>query len=152
MAFRKIFTVNRKTFLYPSAWINAEAISEQTSLIWSILGPLFRKPKPGREETFEAAVKRLKLSEADIESGIKSYRTYAWILLLFGFVLFAYGFVLLFAWGSFSGWLLAMACVAMALAQAFRFDFWSFQMQQRKLGLTFKDWKRSRLGDKGSSK
>ena len=108
--------------------------------------------KPQREETYEQAKERLGLTEEDVIEGAASYRSYAIMFLIFGFVLFVYAFYLLFSGGVIAGFLLGLATAALCFGQAFKFDFWSFQMRQRKLGATFAEWKRNILGEEGSSK
>lgn len=152
MAIRDIFKISRKTFFDPAGWLDYESLKYQNQTIWVVLKNLFTRPRPQREETFNAAMKRLKLSEEDVQYGAKNYRLFAIGFFLIGLLVFFYSFYLLFRHVTFFGWILGLAVSALFLAQAFKYDFWSLQMRRRKLGLTFADWKKSVLGDdKGAS-
>ncbi|MFZ2314935.1 MAG: type IVB secretion system protein IcmV [Gammaproteobacteria bacterium] len=145
MAIKDVLKVSRKTFFNPSGWIDAEAIKNNNSAIFTVLKNLFRKDKPVREETFEQAMERMGVTEAEVNGIEVNYRTYSLIFLVCGFLVFGYSLYLLFSLHTFSGWLLATAAMALFFAQAFRYDFWAFQIKQRKLGCTFAEWKQYRL-------
>ena len=66
MAVRDIFKVSRKTFFNPTSWIDLEALIYQNKTIWSVLKGLFTKPAVERTETFEEAMKRQDMTEADV--------------------------------------------------------------------------------------
>ncbi len=146
MAVRDIFKVSVKTFFNPAGWINLDALLLQTTMIWGMVRGLFTAPQAVEKETFEGATQRLGLTEKDIEQGASTYRFYATIFLILGILLFFYAFYLLFAYGTFIGWLLGIASAGLLLSYAFRYDFWAFQMKRRQLGATFAEWKRARLG------
>jgi intracellular multiplication protein IcmV len=148
MAIRQIFKVSRKTFFNPSAWLDFDALKAQNKAMWGILKTLFIIPKPTGEETFEQAMQRQGLSETDIQVTINNYRWYTWLFLFLGVVVFVFAFYLLFYHGTLHGWLLAMAASALFFSQAFKYDFWAFQIRKRKLGCTFAEWKHDRFGNK----
>lgn len=141
-----------KNFL-PSGWLYGEVedLQNQNKTIFKIIKTLYAKRLPEREESFEQAMKRLNLTEEYVKRTASIYRLYAICFLILAIAIFGYGFYLLFAHLSFSGCLLAIASTGLCLAQAFRFDFWAYQMKVRRLGVTFNEWKQSILGDKGTS-
>jgi intracellular multiplication protein IcmV len=112
---------------------------------------MFVSAKPQREETFDQALIRLNLTEADVKSSITTYRNYALLFLVFAVLALAYAFFLLFRYGTITGWMLGMAMCGLFVSQAFKYDFWAFQMRRRKLGATFSDWKKAFLGEKDSA-
>lgn len=147
MPIRDIFKINRKTFFNPSGWIDLNALIYQNQILVSILGLLFAKPgAPTAGETFEDAMRRQGVTEKDIADGISTYRALAVVFLLLGVVTFLYAGYLIFQHTSLTGCLLALVVAALFGAQAFKYDFWAFQMRSRRLGLTFADWKRQYLG------
>ncbi len=152
MAVRDIFKVSWKTFVNPAAWIDYEGLKNQNKTIFNSLKSLFARPQPDQEETFEQAMARLELTEADVIKTSKNYQTYAVMFFVLGILLMGYAFFLLFNKSSIVDWILGIAGSAFLFSQAFRFDFWALQMKQRKLGLTFDEWKRHLLGEKGTSK
>ena len=145
-----IFKVSRKTFFNPSGWLGWNGLKSFNAIIFAILRPLFSPSVPEREETFDEAMARLGLTDVEVQERIKTYRTYALAFLLFAIFTFAYSFYLLFSHTSFLGMLLGFVVTGLFLSQAFKYDFWSLQMRQRRLGLTFEEWKRSILGVKGN--
>jgi len=150
MAFFRGFA---KNFL-PSGWLYGEVedLKNQNVTIFRILKALFTKSVPRQEETFEQAMERLGLTEEDVKKTASTYRLYAFFFLFLSACIFVYGFYLLFTTLSLAGCLLAMAATSVCLAQAFRFDFWAYQMRVRKLGVTLTEWKKSILGDRGATK
>lgn len=151
MAIRDVFKVSWKTFFNPAGWLDYDGLKNQNRTMYSILKSMFSKEVPARQETFEQAKERLGLTDDDVKHIETNYRIYAIIFLVIGIIIFAYAFFLLFRYFTLTGWLLGLAASAYSLSLAFKFDFWSFQIRQRKLGATFSEWKRSVLGDKGTS-
>lgn len=147
MAAKDIFKISRKTFFNPSAWIDYQALVDQNKTIFSVIKNLFSKPAPAREETFEDALKRLKVNESDLPDMLATYRSYAAFFLLCGLVAFTYGFYLVFRHHTWIGFFLAESVCAYFLVQAFKYDFWALQLRRRTLGLTYADWKKSWLGE-----
>lgn len=153
MAIRDIFKVSRKTFFNPRAWLNYDELANQNRALFTLLGNLFTVPvaAPIVEETFEQSMQRHGMTEADLKVAIKNYRLFALLFVALGSLAFIYAFFILFAYGTIAGWLLAMCVCSLLLTQAFKYDFWALQLRQRKLTLTFKDWKTAILGGKGTS-
>lgn len=149
MAIRQVFSVSRKTFFNPSAWFNFSAFKAQNKTIRDVLTGMVTVPTPEREETFEAAMERQGLSEVDIHTAENSYRWYARGFLVLGTLVFFFAFYLLFRYGTFQGWLLAIAASTLLFGQVFKYDFWAFQIKKRQLGCTFAEWKHSRLSGQG---
>lgn len=141
MAIRDIFKVSRKTFFNPSGWLDLETLRDQNRTIWEILKSLFTPEKPERSETFEEAIQRLNMTETDVMQAIRYYRYYAFGFFILGFLSLIYSFYLLVGHGSWTGLLLSLGVTALLGVQAFKYDFWAFQMASKKLGLTFKDWR-----------
>lgn len=147
MAIKDIFKISFKTYFNPSAWLDLNAIRAQNIAIWSIVRGLFIPAKPQRIETFEESMKRQNLTEADIKDAYDSYTAYSIVFLIMAAALVIFSFYLLFIYLTFSGWILALAAAGLSLAQAFRYDFWAFQIKNRKLGCTFAEWKRRKIND-----
>jgi len=151
MAIKDALKVTRKTFFNPSEWLGYSAMKANNRTLWEVLKDLFTMPKKEmvKEETFEQAMQRLNMTEDDVESAVKNFRSYAIMFVIIGMTVFFYAFYLLFSVKGpyISAWLLGVATSALFLSQAFKYDFWSFQMKRRQLGATFEEWKRSLLGD-----
>src|SRR5579885_1056091 len=146
MPIRDVFKITRKTFFNPAGWIDFDALKSQNQTIFSTIKALFSAPQPERQETFEEAMQRLGLTEEDVTKTARVYRWYAVVFFLLGFIAFVYAFYLLFGHYTITGWLLGLGASGLFLVQAFKYDFWSFQMRSRKLGLTVSEWTSSILG------
>jgi intracellular multiplication protein IcmV len=146
MAGKDIFKISRKTYFDPMAWIDYNSLKNLNKSLYTLLSDLFRVPKATRVETFEQAVQRFHLNEDEIKNIEIEYRTYAFCLLIFGIGVLAFAFYLFLHHGSIHGGMIAIAVAGFCFAQALKYDFWAFQIQQRKLGCTLKDWKKHRLG------
>lgn len=146
MAVKDVLKVSRKTFFNPSGWIGYDFIRFQHRYIWDTIKGLFTVQKPEREETFEQAMQRLKLTESDVTFLMGRYRTFALLFVICSLLSFLNAFFILFYYGKIMGWLLGMAVTGLFASQAFRYDFWSFQLRSRRLGVTFKEWQESILG------
>lgn len=151
MAIRDIFKFSRKTFLNPVGWIDYDGLKANYQTVRDILKNSTSIDIPLREETFEEAMVRLDLTEADVQARAKNYRYYALLFLVLGVIVVVHAFYLLFTHGTFAGFIIGIATATLFLGQAFKFDFWSFQMRRRKLGATFGEWKSSFLDNKGKS-
>lgn len=97
------------------------------------------------QETFEQAQARLALSEQDLINRKKSFFQMSICYFIMAVLLFAYMFYLAFT-GVVLGVFISFVLVIVALAFSYREHFWYTQMQHRRLGLTFKDWKAYTFG------
>lgn len=151
---KQVLKINRKTFFNPSAWFDWEAMRDLNVTIMDTIRTGFAIPKPDPNaptETFAQSMKRQKLTEADIKSAYQTYKNFALGFLVLGTLDLLYTLYLLFFQFSILGFLLGAATTALFFGQAFRFDFWAFQIHKRKLGVTVEEWKQHILGKKGQS-
>src|SRR5438477_12499510 len=97
MAIRDIFRLSRKTFFNPAGWIDFDLLKEHNRTIFDVLRNAFVPPQPEREETFEEAMARLKLTKADLVKRIKTYRQYTLFFACLGLLCSIYAFFLIFS-------------------------------------------------------
>lgn len=93
------------------------------------------------DETFAAAQARLGLSEEALVSREKALHRMAVLLFSIAVLLFFYAIFQLI-YGSFHGFFLTVALVGLACVIGFRYHFWSFQIKERKLGCSLREWYR----------
>src|SRR3990167_6272021 len=139
MPLPRIFKISRKTFINPSEWLDYENLKTHHQTLLGVVKATFTPAKATREETFDEAMTRLKLTEADINQTETRFRNTAIVFLVIGLIAFLYAFYLLFRYTSLTGWLLGIVVAFLFFSQAFKYDFWSFQIKSRKLGVTFKE-------------
>lgn len=149
MAFRRAFKVSRKTFFNPTGWLGYNEIKENNQTIWDTSKDLFKPATPHREEQFEAAVQRMKLSEADLKETYQDYQFFAYLFLALGIAAILFSFYVAFNL-NIAGLFLGFAMSVLFLGQAFRYHFWAFQIKNRKLGCTFAEWKQAVFNKKAS--
>jgi intracellular multiplication protein IcmV len=145
MPVKDALKVSRKTFFNPSAWLGYGQLKESTSAIWGVIKTLFVPAKPQRTETFEEAMVRFNVTEDELKEKQNVFLTYAYGFVLFAVCSFVIGFFLLIHHKTVLGWLLALAVTTLFLSQAFRYHFWYFQIKNRKLGCTFKEWRQGKV-------
>lgn len=137
-----------KPFVDVPTWVGYKQLAETSKSIGSILKTLFVPAKAERQETFEEALVRLNLTEQDIAQRKKEFTRLLFFYTGLAIVIFLYAIYLAFA-HSIHGSIAAFAVTLIALAMVFRYHFWLFQIKQRRLGCSFKEWLNSGfIGDK----
>lgn len=115
-------------------------LKTQTTNLTKMAGDImsFQKSSTG-SETFEEALERLQLSEEDIERRKAQFQRLASIYLILGALIFLYMIYLLFKKAFFP--VLGCAGILLMIASLyFRYSFWLFQMRERRLGCTLREW------------
>lgn len=146
MAIRDIFKVGFKTFVNPRAWLSYDVLKEQTKTVVGYFNVVFKPAPPeiGPTETFEEAVKRLKLNREDLKVSERNYFIVAVafaILGVIGLVFSFYFLVTLF----FLRFLISLSLTIYLFAQSFSYHFYYYQIKNRKLGSTFEEWRKETL-------
>jgi intracellular multiplication protein IcmV len=120
-------------------WMDWRSVSTTATDIGKSAKGLFVPAQATRQETFEAATRRLHLTEKDIQERMKNLLRMAVIYCVIAVGLTVYTCYLLAKGHALAG-LLGTVLSLLALSFAFREHFWYFQMQQRRLGCTVKQW------------
>lgn len=121
------------------SWMGTEWIGHHWTVIRDSFQTLFYAREVTYTEDFSQAMARLGLTEADLKKRVRDYSILFIIFLVFGIGVFLYMLYLLSEL-HWRGGIIAFAVAFFAFAQAFRCHFWVFQIKQRRLGCTFKDW------------
>lgn len=146
MAIREVFKVSRKTFINPRAWLGVDSLKEQTKTISTFVKDAVTIRKPEITETYDEALQRLDIKEADAKKTARIYLSYAVLFVALAVLDFFYGMYLIFHHGTFLGMVLALAVCTLLCAQAFRYHFWYFQIRSQRLGCTVQEWREFLLG------
>lgn len=133
------------SFFNVKAWIAYDEIAYNGKWILDTFKLLFSKPKKlTREElneTFADAAARMELSEEDIKYRTKQFLLMTILYAAIAFILFGYEIYLLIAGAPFLSLIMNLALIALMGAYAYRESFWYMQMQKRKLGCTYEEWR-----------
>jgi intracellular multiplication protein IcmV len=120
-------------------WANFKGNKDTAVYFFNLASKLLKPSPPSKLEDFESVVEAQALTESVLQAQSEKYKALATLFVLFAGLLFIYTFILIFL-GNFMGMCISAALVIYALAQAFRFHFWHFQISQRKLGCSFSEW------------
>ncbi len=121
------------------SWVSWDSISRDSAYVAGNFRSLLQVEKPTHTESYEEALKRLKLTEADMEIKKKDFMRLALIMGSFGAVVLLYTVYLLWNF-SFGSGMLALVVSLLCFATACRYHFWYFQIKNRKLGCTIHEW------------
>ena len=118
------------------------------------LGGGFKKmfiPQPVKKsntESFKKAVAMQKLTESDILARQKGLYRLSILMCVFAASIFGYS-IYQMLYGSLRAMIVSHVLTLIALVLAFRYHFWYYQIKERKLGCTFREWyKHGLLGRK----
>ena len=130
-----------RNFFKPYEWMSGDTITQHAKEIRSLAKSLFaRSDEVFNEETFEEAKLRYNLSEKDLAIRAKNFKRLAIFFFVLAVGVFLYGLYHTFWLFNF---LAGIACFGIAcglLGFFIKYHFWYFQIKQRKLGFTLKEW------------
>lgn len=135
-AFGRIFNVR--------TWVDFDRMKGFTSYLTQGFRKMFIPQKQETGESFEQAMTRLNLNEKDLKSRQSALYRLSLLMCVAAFFIFAYGIYHLFT-GGYKATIISLAVMLIAIALAFRYHFWYFQIKERKLGCTLKEWYRKGL-------
>jgi intracellular multiplication protein IcmV len=130
-------------------WMSLDYLNETAERFKILMMDIVVPQKATHSETFEEAMVRLELTEEDLVQRQLEFRRLFYFFFIISFIIVGYGLYLAFT----SSLIPALICFGLAiysLSQAFRFHFWLFQLRERRLGCSIKDWINSRLTNEQS--
>ncbi len=129
-----------KPFVDVPSWMNLNQLKNYGKSISDIGKGLFIPQQASRYETFEDALRRLKLSEDQLNHKAANLHNLSIMLSLIALCLFAYVIYLLVTHGKIMAIMVTLVLTAVILAKAFSYHFWVFQIKKRRLGCTLQEW------------
>lgn len=128
-----------KPFVDVPKWVGYRQLVKSNRELFSFAKKFFVPEQASTEESFEAALLRLKVTEADLVQRLKEFKRLMWIWLILLLVCIAYSIHLL-SQHALRGFFPCIGLSLVILTQVFRYHFWIFQIKHRRLGSTFRDW------------
>ena len=125
-------------------WMSIPYLKEVTGRTGSLVKSLVVPKKATRKETFEQALERLNITEADLIQRQKEFTRLVYVFLSIAAVIISYAIYMIIKGYAIVG-LIALCLSLYTLSQAFHFHFWLFQMKNRKLGCTLTEWFYSKI-------
>ena len=130
-------------------WLDTDRLKGFAAYIVETFQKLFvLKPQQGGE-LFAEAKERLKLDDAGLLERQKSLFRLSVLMVFFAMLILLYALYQLL-YGSFVGVILSLVVMLIALTLAFRYHFWYFQLKEKKLGCSIREW--MHVGLRGGNK
>lgn len=140
MGFKKVVKKGFLSGFNVKRWVGMDNIKESTATVGKLYSGFFKtKPVNANKETFEEAMHHYGLSEIDVKNRMKSSFRIAIGCLIGGVLVLVYT-LYLFTTGLVFSSLISFMIGALLFSYAFREHFNYFQMKQRRLGCTFREW------------
>jgi len=123
-----------------TGWVSWNAIRNNANVVGRFIRDI-KAPKtsPKTNESFEEAIKRYGLSEQDLRARMRSYFRVAILCVALGVLAFLWMIYLFIKEMIFPGFV-ALALASLMFSYGFREHFQYFQIQQRRLGCTVREW------------
>ncbi len=131
-------------------WVDFDRMRSFTYYLLNGFRKMFIPGSSEREpgESFESAKERLNLTEQELVSRQRALFRLSLLMSGGALVIFAYAIYHLY-YGNYRATIISLVLMLIAFALSFRYHFWYFQIKERKLGCTFKEWyKKGLLGGK----
>lgn len=125
-------------------WMSFESLKENTRSTTSLVRDVFTPEQATHHETFEQAMARLKLTENDLNQRVKEFTRLFIFFTGLGLCIIGYALYMAFTYRYMVS-IISLCIASYVFAQAFRFHFWLFQIKNRKLGCTMKEWFHSKI-------
>lgn len=142
MGIRNFFVNTVKKNTNVRGWMGWSAVKENARVVTGLatdISSTEEKNNTSRVETFDQAVQRLGLSQNEIEHRMQTFRRVGQFCGVLGFAAFIWGMYILFK-GMFLSSLMAFSLSCLMFIYGFREHFHYFQMKQRRLDCTVKEW------------
>lgn len=125
-------------------WLDYERLKGFTLYLFNGVKGVF-VPKPqvveDKSKSFSEVVATLELTEEELTARKKGLYRLSMVMFIVGLSILCYGIYNLIM-GFFLATMVSVVVASIGFVLAFRYHFWYYQIQQRKLGCTFKEWYR----------
>lgn len=128
-----------KPFVDIPRWIDYQQLVKGHRSFYSFVKKSFIPEHRVVEESFDAALLRLGITEVDLEQRLNAFKRLLWIWGALFLISFVYGLHLLLI-HALRGFFPCLGLNFVILTQIFRYHFWIFQIKERRLGCSFTDW------------
>lgn len=123
-----------------SKWLDYDMLKRSTTKIVDITRATFSPEQAERTETFEQAMERLNLTEAELQQRLTEFSRLLVVYLIIAALIFSYSVWIAFSYKNIMGFFMGFCITLFALTHAFRYHFWIYQIKNRKLGCSLREW------------
>ncbi len=127
------------TIFNVKSWLDVKRLQTGKRFIVEQVETYFIPGRAKKIESFETAVARLNLSEAELLTRQKGLLRLSITMLCAAFLVFLYTLYNLF-YTYYAAVLVGTVVMLLALVMSFRYHFWYFQIKHRKLGCSLREW------------
>lgn len=120
-------------------WFDWERVKGFTLYLGNGIKRLFIPQQVTKVESFDAAMTRLRISNADLLLKQKALFRLSMVMVCAASLILIYAGYHLYH-GAYKATIISLVVMLIALVLAFRYHFWYFQIKQRKLGCSFQEW------------
>lgn len=132
--FKSIFNIRQ--------WTDYDRMRAFTHYVGDAFKRVFVPQKIKKVDTktsFKEAVTNMHMTEEGLERRKKALYRLSILMTLLGFCIFLYTIYQL-VWGGIAAAVVSLVLSAIGFVLAFRYHFWYFQIRERKLGCTLREW------------
>ncbi len=122
-------------------WADWDRLRGTSNYFLSVFRRLFiiRRVNPSEIKSFEEVLKEQGLTEETLQARAKGLKRLCIFMLIFTGCFYLYGMYELF-YGGFLSVMLSLVLMFISLALSFRYHFWYYQIESRKLGCSLAEW------------
>ena len=143
------FRSTLKAFIDIPSWMGLNQLKRQTNFLLELIKPIFKPRITTHTDTFEAALQRFNIKEEELENIKKRYIYYTLFYSAVGLLCIIYTGYLFFYKHLFAGIVMILISM-MVFLKAFSTHFWYFEIKNRKLGCTLREWLNGQIEDKSN--
>ncbi|WP_119343040.1 hypothetical protein [Facilibium subflavum] len=111
----------------------------QHRTIIAFIQPLFAKKKPPKIDCEFDALEQHGIDDTKISQNYRLFCFFYKLFFVLSIIVLLYC-IYLFETGAYHALLIGLGLLFVLLVHFFKFHFWAFQIQQKKLGCTFGEW------------
>ena len=128
-----------KGFFDFKRWMNWDKLKQDSKSLYIMSKSVLNVDEDGVNETFDEAIERFKLTEAHIKQAQKHYYNYTVMYVVTALLCVLYTFFLFFD-NHFMAGIIAFLLAIFVFVKALQTHFLYFQIKNRKLGCSVKEW------------
>lgn len=121
-------------------WAGLDQIKDSSKSVVNLGRHLFTAEQANYVETFEEAMQRLNITEAELNARRKEFTRLLFIYLIVALSIFSYSIYVVAVHKNFMGFMMGFAITIYALTYVFKYHFWIYQIKHKKLGCTLREW------------
>jgi intracellular multiplication protein IcmV len=121
-------------------WFGTDFIVDNFKNIRTNFKHTFTQQQAELKETFDESLIRLNLTETDLANRKKEFKRLLLIFIAVAVLIFVYSLAIAIINHNIGGFFMGLAITLYALSHAFKYHFWLYQINKRKLGCTVREW------------